>query len=358
MKKCLYVLLPTFLLVGGWSLFGEVNPRQAAIEKRLAQALKLYPDSDTNKDGVLSINEGMAYLEKHPEVRAKLQAAMGGGGSRSQPPSFIPGAKGIRVFVCGHSYMIFTAGMLPAISKSAGIPYLDAGSQMIGGSQVVQHWNLPDDKNQAKMSLREGLVDVLMLSPNLLMPDEGINNYTKLGLEKNPELRVLVQASWVPRDGNNADFVNSQRDRVTQEQLQQMRDSQNQNWMVALEEQVASLNESIGKPTVFVVPVGEAVLRLRERIARGEAPGLKLQSELFRDDHGHPAPTLALLVSYCHFAAIHQLSPVGLPVPASIRQMPEAKELNGLLQQIAWDTVSTYSFSGVKLGGDSDVSLR
>jgi hypothetical protein len=348
MRTTLFALFILLVLsLAGWAWFGEVNSRQAAIEKRLAQALKLYPDADTDKDGVLSINEALAYLEKHPEVREKLQAAAGGG-SRSKPPAFAPGAEGPRVFVCAHSYMIFTAGMLPPLSKAAGIPYLDAGSQMIGGSRVIQHWNLPDDKNQAKKSLSEGMVDVLMVSPNAELPDEGIANYTQLGLERNPNLRVLVQASWAPRDGKEPGFKNAQRDKVTVGELQRMREIQRNGWLKQLENQVTGLNSALGKgQVVSIVPVSEAVYALREQVAGGAAPGLKKQSELFRDDHGHPSPPLALLVSYCHFAAIHQRSPVGLPVPASLKEQPEAEALNRLLQEIAWNSVSSYALSGV-----------
>jgi hypothetical protein len=343
-----------FLLVG-YSLCAQTLPAQVSapaaqnsgIESRLAQALKLFPAADRDKDGTLSVNEALSYLEAHPEMKELLLKAQGGGSS-SKPAAYAPGAVGTRVFVCGHSYMTFTAGMLPAVSRSAGIAYLDAGRQMIGGSQVIQHWILPDDKNEAKRALREGLVDVLTVSPNLMLPDPGIENFARLGLEANPKLRVLVQASWVPRDSKAGDFKNEMRDAVTVAELQQMRDDLHVAWLRKLEDQVNALNRSIGRETVFIVPVSAAVFALRERVAKAQVPGLARQSELFKDDHGHPNPPLALLVTYCHFAAIHQRSPVGLPVPASIRDRPHAEALNRLLQQIAWDAVSNYPLSGVK----------
>ena len=113
-----------------------------------------------------------------------------------------PPIPGQRVFVAGHSFHIFVAAPLAEFAQAAGIAdHRTAGTQMIGGSRTLQHWNLPDDKNKAKAALRAGDVDVLTLSPHLLIPDEGIDNFTKLGLEKNPKLRVLVQGSWLPWDG-------------------------------------------------------------------------------------------------------------------------------------------------------------
>src|SRR5947207_3156776 len=64
------------------------------------------------------------------------------------------GLPGQRVFVTAHSFHIFIAQRLNPLVKAAGIEgHQLAGSQMIGGSRVIQHWNLPDDKNKAKTAL-------------------------------------------------------------------------------------------------------------------------------------------------------------------------------------------------------------
>lgn len=254
-----------------------------------------------------------------------------------------------RVFVCAHSFMIYTAKSLPPLAQAAGVGYVAAGQQMIGGSRVIQHWNLPDDKNFAKAALQEGKVDVLTLSPHLLLPDPGIDNFVKLGLEKNPKLRVLVQASWPPRDGVlDRPFKNEERNSATVQSLRELRERFRGMWGTQLEAQVRTLNDAAGREAVFIVPVGDAVFALREKIAEGKAPGLTKQTDLFRDDLGHPQPALAALVTYCHFATIYGRSPVGLPVPDAYKAVPQAEELNRMLEQIAWDAVSSYKPSGVK----------
>lgn len=349
MKKVLLSLTFVALSLGAYKLIGQVAEKKTGIEARLAQALKMFPDADTDKDGKLSINEALSYVEKHPEAKDKFIAKNGGSKSSSKPASFPPGAEGTKVFVCAHSYMIYTADWLPQLAEAAHVSHLKAGQQMIGGSQVIQHWNLPDAQNQAKKALKEGIVDVLTLSPHLLMPDEGIDNYTKLGLEKNPNLRVLVQASWVPKDGKTGEFTNAMRDSVTADEIRQMRDFHHNGWLKQLESQVATLNAAVGHETVHILPVSAAVYALRERVAEGKAPGLSKQSEMFRDDHGHPSDVMALLVSYCHFAAIYQRTPVGLPVPTKLKDRPQMAELNKLLQEIAWESVTHYPMSGVKV---------
>ena len=265
-----------------------------------------------------------------------------------QTPAPAPAPAGQRLFVCAHSFMIYTARLLPEITKAAGIQHVNAGQQMLGGSRTIQHWNLPDEKNMAKAALLSGKVDVLTLSPHMQLPDEGIDNYTRLGLEKNPELRVLVQASWPPRDGEmSRGFSNARRNDVSLEKLYEMRAQHNSGWLKNMEAQAAALNASAGRQTVCIIPVCTAVYALREKIIRGEAPGLRGQADLFSDDLGHPQPALAMLVTYCHYATIYQRSPVGLPVPSILKAVPKAEELNRLLQQIAWETVSGYPMSGV-----------
>jgi hypothetical protein len=285
-----------------------------------------------------------AAAVSHAEGIAKTSATTG-----STATSAIAGQ---RVFVCAHSFMIYTAKLLPPMAQAAGIAHVNAGQQMIGGSRVIQHWDLPDDKNRAKEALRGGNVDVITLSPHILMPDPGITNFTKLGLEKNPSLRVLVQASWPARDGHEEKgFKNEERDSLTLEGLNKMRADHQSLWRSKLEEQVRSLNTAAGHDAVHIVPVSDAVFALREQVIKGTAPGITKQSALFRDPLGHPQPVLATLVTYTHFATIYQRSPEGLPVPEQLKELPQAEELNKLLQKLAWEAVVNYPLSGVKAEG-------
>src|ERR1700704_4109569 len=87
-----------------------------------------------------------------------------------------PITKGQRVFTCGHSFHVWVPGIVTDLSKKAEIPgHVQVGLSSIGGSKVIQHWNKPDDKNNAKEALKTGKVDVLTLSP-IFFPDAGIEN--------------------------------------------------------------------------------------------------------------------------------------------------------------------------------------
>src|SRR4051794_39722879 len=66
-----------------------------------------------------------------------------------------PVDRGQRVFTCGHSFHVFVPGILADMARGAGIPdHKIAGLSSIGGSRVIQHWDVADEKNKAKQALR------------------------------------------------------------------------------------------------------------------------------------------------------------------------------------------------------------
>ncbi len=259
--------------------------------------------------------------------------------------------KGQRVFTAGHSFHMMIPSPLAEIAKSAGIKdHVIAGTQGLGGSRTIQIWDLPDEKNNAKKVINMGTVDVLTLSPHLMLPDPGIDNFVKLCLEKNADARVLVQASWMPFDDwdKRAKFKNDDRNEAKMDDLRKAYATFDK----ALHDQVEKLNrefqDKYKRPVAFLVPVGHAVMSLREKVVAGKVPGIEKQADLFTDPIGHCKAPISLLNAYCHFAVIYKMSPVGLPVPGLLKKTDKAEELNRLLQEIAWDAVKKEPLSGVK----------
>ena len=114
-------------------------------------------------------------------------------------------------------------------------------------------------------------------------------------------------------------------------------------WRKKLEAQADDLNKQHGKRAVFIVPVGDAVVKLRAMIVAGEFPGITQQSKLFRDQIGHGQGHVMALASYCNFAAIYRMSPVGL----KLDERSVNDEQHAILQKLAWETVSKYSYAGI-----------
>lgn len=271
------------------------------------------------------------------------------------PAAGLEAPKGQRVYSIGHSFHMFMPAILDQIAKSAGIAdHKQVGASPIGGSLVIQHWDVADDKFKSKATLTSGALDVLTMAP-IYLPDEGIENFERLASEKCPNIRVLVQEFWLPFDV----YVNFKkekvpppdRDKVDFDKLRADHDE----YFRALDAHVRMLNEKYhGQPQVFVAPVGQAVLALRMKISAGKAPGLTKQTDLFTDAIGHAKPPLQVLVAYCYYAQIYGRSPVDLPAPAALKVVVDDEttaRLNRLLQEIAWEAVTAHPLSGVKAEG-------
>ncbi len=250
---------------------------------------------------------------------------------------------GLRVFYTGHSFHMFVPPRVEQLVKAAGIEgHALVGAQGIGGSRVIQHWELADDRNKAKAALAKGDVDVFTMAAHVAIPDEGITKFTELGLQHNPQLRLLVQASWYPFDVPEADKRirdNKQRDAMQIEDLQAAVD----HWRKQLEAQADDLNRQHNRTAVFIVPVGDAVVKLRALVVEGMYPGLTAQSELFTDPIGHVGAHVQALAAFCNFAVIYRISPEGLE--ASSNGLTDAQRT--ILQQLAWETVSKYPHAGI-----------
>ena len=257
--------------------------------------------------------------------------------------------KGLRVFYASHSLMWYVP---EPVGKMAGARSIQGhkllGLQPLGASKTLQHWNLPDDKNEAKTALKTGDVDVFVMSP-ISFPDEGIENFVKLGLQHNPNMRFIIQLSWGGGDIDNQDFPKGAFDNVNKEKTPDQLKDLNERNIKAGEAQADDLNKKYGggKKIVALVPSAQAMLKLRTKIANKEWPGLTKQGELFVDAV-HPSAPMEALNAYMHFAVLYGQSPVGLPIPAMLNNAKrEAWDdtFNRSLQGLAWQTVKEYPYS-------------
>lgn len=273
-------------------------------------------------------------------------------------------SRGQRVFFCGHSFSYFVPPILNDIAISAGFnDNKVVGESQIGGSQVIRHWDVPEEQNDSKKSLIDGKVDVLALAPIYLRfpePDEGIEKYAGLALEHNPEIRITVQEIWLRWDIYEPSYppfaLFPQSDWKAPEQVDhnavtgvELR-KRHAPLFKSIDDYVRELNSKLGKQVLFVIPAGQAVIALREKVIAGKAPGLQTQEDLFLDPVGHPAPPLQALVAYCYFAVIYQQNPAGLPMPFILTNAKNPgwdEKLNRLLQEISWDAVVHHPLSGV-----------
>jgi hypothetical protein len=261
-----------------------------------------------------------------------------------------PIRKGQQVFTCGHSFHVWVPGIMTDLAKKAEIPdHKQLGVSSIGGSRVIQHWDIAEDKNKAREALKSGKVDVLTLSP-IFLPDDGIEKFTTLALEHNKDIRVCVQPIWLRWDIYEPTTKRPEKvdhNAITVDELRK----RHAVYFKAIDEHIRALNKKYGKTVLYVVPAPQAVIALREKIIEGQAPGLKEQENLFTDALGHGTAPLQALVAYCNFAVVYRRSPIGLPVPEILKQAKlgdQTEKLNKLLQELAWDAVTQHPLSGLR----------
>jgi enterochelin esterase-like enzyme len=266
-----------------------------------------------------------------------------------EKPARVP--KGQRVFFASNSGMWYVPTPLGELAEAARIKdHKLVGLQSLGASKTLQHWNLPEDKNKARQALAKGDVDVFVMSP-IQFPDEGIDNFVKLGLEHNAQMRFLVQVSWGGWDIDNQDFPKGLTITVDREKTPEQLKKLYERNIKAAEAQADEINKKAGRRVLFLVPSAQAVVTLRTKIYNKEIPGLNSQAELFRDPISHPTPPLEALNTYLHYAVLYGQSPVGLPMPSLLKNAKKEawdEKFNRTLQELAWETVTSDPYSGVK----------
>jgi uncharacterized membrane protein len=310
--------------------------------------------------------------------------------AQGEPTPAEPISRGERTFTVGNSFHWWLPNILSAMALDAGIKdHTHFGVSAIGSSRIIQHWDLPEDKNPAKKALRNDKLDVLTLS-GMYAPDDGVEKFVRLGLEHSPTFRATLQEFWLPNDCFDPTLSRQMRSEKNDHNAFSGAELRRQHapYFRGMDELVRGINEKVGRPVVFVVPSGQAVIRLREKIIAGQVPDFKSQADLFYDDAGHPFEPIQVLAAYCHFAVIYRRSPVGLPVPYLLKGTgnpkydkegqgfsswwyarhpdpktsgtvtPEDVRLNRLLQELAWDTVIHHPLSGVYVGKSSEAEAQ
>ena len=260
------------------------------------------------------------------------------------------------IFYASHSLMWDVPEPFTEQAKASDLKqHLIVGVQRNGFSTTLQMWN---SGAQPKAALETGKVDVFITSP-MEMPDEGVDKFVEYGLKYNPKTKFYVQNNWAGfnMDGNLAHSAMGRGgkawDQSTEEDLKTLITVCEK----AFEDQVNKINEKyrkdekIGHDVIWIIPTSQANTVLRTKIVQKAFAGLDKQSDLFLDNIGHPKPPLVTLNVYLHYATIYGKSPVGLPIPSTLKKANNPKfdeAFNKSLQQLAWDTVTSYSYSGVK----------
>ena len=127
-----------------------------------------------------------------------------------------------------------------------------------------------------------------------------------------------------------------------------------------LEKLVDTINAKHGRQVVLISPVAVATMKLVEMVADGKFPGITDPADLWTQFNMHSNRHVLALTAYCNVATMYGVSPVGMKPDFSKVSYggggkgPGAQSMEGItdeqraiLQNIAWETVSKYPYTGV-----------
>jgi sulfatase modifying factor 1 len=267
---------------------------------------------------------------------------------------------GLRVQNTGNSWG-FNYHRLRAIEAAAGITggeYYRHSETIDGKAAPIYTFGCLGGKDNAprpcatlKAILGAGKVDVFTYTHSNWHETDTAEEVAEFGLKHNPNFRLLWQAGWNVHDGLGISKNGPARDAVKIADLQAALDKNRK----PVETRVDAINKNLGKRVVYLVPVGEAFVKLRAMVVDGKFPGVTKQSQLYNDDMPHQGRLGSLLQDYCIFTALYHRSPIGLNVTLD---KSITDEQNTILQQIAWETVSTYRYAGIARESKNSLGMR
>jgi len=240
---------------------------------------------------------------------------------------------GLRILYSGDSWHRFMPSLMERIGAAAGITdqkltvgwalntggYGKLGTVLDEGTFDAMSWGRPGwDQGGLQQFLGQGVIDK--------------------GLKNNRQFRFYVQMAWNVSDGRGDIKTVADYDASNLADVQAAYD-RGRKGVEALADEI---NGKQGRRVMFLVPVGEAVTKLRGMIVEGKVPGVERQSQVFTDAMPHAGPLAAELAAYCNYAAIYRSSPEGLAIKDGV-----PAEQRAIIQAIAWETVSKYAYAGV-----------
>ncbi|MCE8534417.1 hypothetical protein KBY24_13580 [Ruegeria pomeroyi] len=270
-----------------------------------------------------------------------------------------PPVGAMTVFHLGHSLV---GQDMPAMLQQLSPIGHDYASQLGWGTTLKAHWEPDEGINgfeqmndhpryrAADSALRSGDYDAVILTEMVELTDaikyfesdRYFSKWAELAREARPDTRVFLYETWHWLDDPDGWLNRLDRD------------------LVALWENEILLRDMARNPDnpAHVIPVGQVLSRFVRAVeARGGVPGIEGPEALFHtDDQGrldpiHMGDLGNYLIALTHYAVLYQASPVGLPhqlnradgSPA-LAPSPEAARL---MQEIVWQTVTSYPKTGV-----------
>ncbi|TVQ89904.1 MAG: hypothetical protein EA397_13150 [Deltaproteobacteria bacterium] len=309
-------------------------------------------DSDFDSNTRATETENTSSLPTHTDTDADTHTHTH---SDADTDTFHHSLDAATVFHVGHSLVNHN---MPRIFEQVA---LDAGRthsydvQIINGASLQYQWNNSHgaEGRDARVELLSGIYDVLVITEavpldnHLTWSDTEIyaGHFYELAIESNPGSRVYLYETW--HCLNSGTPTGCDWDDGDDVPWRARLDSDHERWQGIVDD----VNALSSGPEMRLIPAGQAMAELYDRIEAGEIPELSDIQELFTDDI-HLTDVGNYFVAMVHYATIYRRSPIGLTRetsdPWGAPYTAPSPALAATLQEIAWDVVSRDPSYGVR----------
>jgi len=383
-------------LIAGILAAVQVASAQSPSTERLASWLKRFPDADTNKDGVLSVEEANIYRKKlresatsagrnpgaprefavdpgweaesfpehaisylEPEAISAAYAKRIREGERVVTSFDKPESGALRIVGTGHSFMAPGYRTFPQICKAAGFEqplFTHTGGGMTGSARYKweQENGIFEFEGRAMPKLLASIAnaewDAMMWGPYFNDRPEYYSCWIDFCLKYHPKMKFFLSDAW-PQLSQLGDNPESE-DFFTDELLDRI-GKEKRDLYVTL---VKQLREDY-PDKVFILPTSDAMTLAAKRQILGELPGIDgvhaviggNERSLWRDQLGHLGPGFDRLEGYVFYATVYGRSPelIEGEVDFGTQSPFPSPELDRVFREIAWEAVSSHPLSGV-----------
>jgi len=261
-------------------------------------------------------------------------------------------AETLRVYHVGNSVTdTINYNALSQLAQSRGHQYV-FGRHMIPGAGLGWIWDHPAEGFREEPfgyypnALPNYQWDVLTLEPfdRHLDGNDGdvvmAKNYIDLALRKSPNLRIYVYSRWPRRDKDgNLDYEKKWLSKYTGgwDGTEETRDY--------FEKLTFELRKAYPKiqNRILIVPVGDVLYELNQRIKAGQVPGYTSITQVYADGI-HFNEVGSYIVGSTFYATLFKENPKNLTAsPYKVNN----SQLVSIIQDAVWKVVSTHPLSGV-----------
>lgn len=362
--------------------------------EQLAKWLKRFPDADTNQDGVLSIEEALAYRD---QMIGKKPRTSGGAPSEFQvdpgwyadafpdhavcyrSPEEIkelyggkitsfpkPENGALRIVGTGHSFMAPGYRTLPDICEADGFTqplFTHTGGGITGSARykweqengIFQFDRKPEPKLLSSIANAEW--DAMMWGPYFNDRPEYYECWIDFCLKYHPEMKFYLSDAWPQL--LQLDEIPKTEAAFSAETIARLGQEKNAIYGKVIK----ALNEKYSD-RVFIMPTSDAMVLAAEHWHRGELPGVDglhksiggKERSLWRDTLGHLGPGFERLEGYVFYSTLYGKSPELIEEPINFgragknENAPDfpSSDLDKVFRKIAWQAVIGNPLSGVK----------